>query len=40
VAIWYFAKFIDQRRKAGRSLKPAGKKGSSETADDIVILGS
>jgi hypothetical protein len=40
VAIWFGAKFIDKRREAGKSLKPEGKKKASDTADDIVILGS
>ena len=38
-AIWFGAKFIDARRAAGKSLKPAAKKDSSSN-DDVVILSA
>lgn len=38
-AMWFGAKYIDRRRAAGKSLKPAAKKDSSAN-DDVVILSA
>jgi hypothetical protein len=38
-AIWFGAKYIDKRRAAGKSLKPAAKKANSNN-DDVVILSA
>jgi hypothetical protein len=38
-AIWFGAKYIDKRREAGKSLKPAAKKDNSNK-DDAVILSA
>lgn len=37
-AIWFGAKFIDKRREAGKSLKPAKKESANN--DEIVILSA
>jgi hypothetical protein len=38
-AMWFGAKYIEKRRAAGKSLKPAAKKDSSAN-DDVVILSA
>jgi hypothetical protein len=38
-AIWFGAKYIQKRREAGKSLKPASKKDNSAN-DDIIILSA
>lgn len=39
-ATWFGAKFIDKRREAGKSLKPAASKKNNDAADDIVLLSN